>query len=142
MVPIRMGGCAGMLNDLFSLKPSSPARPLAIHQIVSFPAAQFKTPVVLQNQRRRFAWDHFSAHLRLSALVAPGDIDRLRLASRNRREKKCHSREITRDVESESDAPHWPLPNQGASLRAATPGQKYRCNSRANESSSKSFVFK
>src|SRR5258708_39654393 len=80
--------------------------PLPIYQVTSFPAAQFETTVVLQNQRRRLARNHFPAHLRLRALVAPGNIHGLSIAFRREEKHKGNRRDATRQRQAHLAKPH------------------------------------
>src|SRR5258708_17538887 len=114
--------------------------PLPIHQITSYPSPQFETAVVLENQRRRLARDYLPGHLRLSALVAPGNIHGLRFALRRKEKYKGSSRDAARQSQAHPAISHRDLHFQVAWLRAALPGHWYRCNSQTNEFCTNTFI--
>src|SRR5258708_9357664 len=114
--------------------------PFPIHQISSYRCAKFETPVVLENQRRSLARDSLPAHLRLSALVARGNIHGLRFALRRKEKYKGSSRDAARQSQAHPAISHRDLHFQVAWLRAALPGHWYRCNSQTNEFCTNTFI--
>jgi hypothetical protein len=101
--------------------------PFPVHQVASFPSAQFETPVVLQDERRRFARNLFPVHHRFGTLIPSGYVHGLRVAARNRYEQNDGKGQKT--CEAQANVSQGALHIQVAWLRAAVPGQEYRCNS-------------
>src|SRR6516162_4033351 len=115
--------------------------PLPTHQIVPFPAAQCKMPVVLQDERRGVAGNYFALHLGLRALVAARDVGGFSGTCGRQGEENDDQRPNSPYASSDPNASHGSLHVQVAWLRTADPGRKDSCNSFAKWLEAKYFIY-